>query len=152
MLSWFSALLPVGAPAPDFVLRDDSGQPVSLAERRTKGPVVLVFYPIDETPVCRAQLCEIRDNWGEFQRQGIAVFGVNPGSAASHTKFRRNHNFPFPLLVDEGQNVARLYHANGLVIRRTVYAVGRDGRIAFAERGKPHPSRVLAAITGQSSR
>ncbi len=146
MLSWFSDPLPVGAPAPDFKLRDDAGQTVSLAETRARGPVVLVFYPMDETPVCRAQLCEMRDNWKEFQARGIAVFGVNPGSAASHTKFREKHSFPFPLLVDDGQKVAKLYHANGLVLRRTVYAVGRDGRIVFVERGKPAPARVLKAL------
>ncbi len=148
MFSLFASLLALGAPAPDFTLRDDSGAAVHLADLRGR-PVVLVFYPMDETPVCRKQLCEFRDHWEEFQRRGVAVLGVNPGSAASHTKFRKNQGFPFPLLVDEGKKVAQLYNASGLIIRRTVYGIGKDGRIVFAERGKPDPTRVLAALTAQ---
>jgi peroxiredoxin Q/BCP len=147
MLSWFAALLSLGTQAPDFTLSDDSGLTVRLKEWLAKGPVVLVFYPMDETPGCTAQLCEIRDHWGEYQKRGVAVLGVNPGSAASHAKFRKNRSLPFPLLVDEGKRVAELYGANGIVPRRTVYGIGRDGRIAFAERGKPTPAKVLAALT-----
>jgi len=147
MLSWFAALLSLGSQAPDFTLLDDAGNRVRLTEWLARGPVVLVFYPMDETPGCRTQLCELRDNWKEFERRGVAGFGVNPGSAESHTRFRKNHNFPFPLLVDEGKKVAALYGSNGIVPRRTVYGIGRDGRIAFAERGKPGPSKVLAALT-----
>ena len=147
MLSWFAALLSLGSPAPDFTLPDDSGGRVRLADWLSRGPVVLVFYPMDETPGCTTQLCEIRDHWSEFQKRGVAVFGVNPGSATSHAQFRKNRSLPFPLLVDDGKKVAVLYGANGIVPRRTVYAVGQDGRIAFAERGKPVPSKVLAALT-----
>ncbi len=149
MLSWFAALLPLGTAAPDFTLRDDSGQVVRLADLRGRQAAVLVFYPMDETSGCRTQLCEIRDYWEEFTRAGVAVFGVNPGSASSHTKFRENHHFPFPLLVDEGRKVAGLYNASGWVVRRTVYGIRKDGRIVFAERGKPEPARVLGALTGQ---
>jgi len=146
MLSWFAALLSLGSPAPEFTLMDDSGRAVRLEEWRKRGPVVLVFYPMDETPGCRTQLCEIRDHWKEFEQQGVAVFGVNPGSASSHTKFRKKHGFPFPLLVDEGKKVAKLYGADGIVPRRTVYGIDREGRIAFAERGKPTPAKVLGAL------
>jgi peroxiredoxin Q/BCP len=149
MFSLFAKLLAVGTMAPEFTLLDDAGRSVNLASFRGRAPVVLVFYPMDETPGCRKQLCEIRDNWKEFERRGVAVFGVNPGSASSHKKFRDNHRMPFPLLVDEGQKVARAYAASGIVVRRTVYAIGRDGRIAFAERGKPEPARVLAALSAQ---
>lgn len=151
MLSLFGPeLLPLGSPAPDFSLRDEAGQVVRFSDWRGRAPVVLVFYPMDETPVCRQQLCEFRDNWQQFQQRGVAVFGVNPGSASSHTKFKQNHHFPFPLLVDEGKKVARLYNASGLFIRRSVYGVAKDGRIAFAERGKPEPAHVLAALTAKS--
>lgn len=144
MWSWFADLLPPGTDAPDFTLRDDSGRAVHLAA--CGAPVVLIFYPMDETPGCRAQLCELRDHWDQFRGRGVAVFGVNPGSAESHAKFRANHRFPFPLLVDAGKRVARLYGANGLVPRRTVYAVDAARRIVFAARGKPDPARILTAI------
>ena len=146
MLSWFSALLPVGREAPDFTLLDDTGRPVSLSEHRGRNAVVLVFYPMDETPGCTTQLCEIRDHWQEFSQRGVAVYGVNPGSAESHAKFRSHQKYPFPLLVDTGKRVAESYGANGLVPRRTVYGIDWKGRIAFAERGKPTPDRVLAAL------
>jgi thioredoxin-dependent peroxiredoxin len=73
----------------------------------------------------------------------VHVFGVNPQSAASHENFREKYHFPFPLLVDRGQKVASLYHANGLIVKRTVYRIGPDGIIRFARRGMPDPREVL---------
>jgi len=72
------------------------------------------------------------------------VFGVNPQGLESHAKFRARHHFPFPLLIDKGQKVAALYHANGIVVKRTVYRIDADGFIAFAQRGMPAPRDVLA--------
>jgi peroxiredoxin Q/BCP len=73
----------------------------------------------------------------------VHVFGINPQSAASHRQFREENHFPFPLLVDRGQRVAALYHANGLLVKRTVYRIGPDGVIRFASRGMPAPREVL---------
>jgi thioredoxin-dependent peroxiredoxin len=144
MFAWlFSDPLPAGTPAPEFSLPDDSGHTVSLSTLRGK-TVVLVFYPGDDTPGCTKQLCQFRDDWTEAQAQGVEIFGVNPQSATSHGKFRRKFQFPFPLLVDAGQKVAALYHANGLIVKRTVYRIGPDGRIQFARRGMPSPKEVLA--------
>jgi thioredoxin-dependent peroxiredoxin len=71
------------------------------------------------------------------------VYGVNPGSAESHRKFREKHHLPYALLVDDGKRVAKLYNADGLIVKRTVYLIGKDGKIRFAERGMPKPSDVL---------
>jgi peroxiredoxin Q/BCP len=106
--------------------------------------VVLVFYPGDDTPGCTKQLCQFRDDWSEAQGRGVSVFGVNPQSATKHEKFREKFHFPFPLLVDEDQKVAALYHANGLIVKRTVYLIGPDGVIRFGQRGMPAPHEVLA--------
>ena len=145
MLDWlFSDPLPVGTTAPDFTLPDDSGKLVSLAGLRGKN-VVLVFYPRDETTVCTQQLCEFRDHWPDVQSKNAAVFGVNPQDAASHAKFRGNHQYPFPLLTDEGQKIGELYHTKGLIVKRTVYLIGPEGIIRYAKRGKPEPMEVLAA-------
>lgn len=145
MLDWlFSDPLAAGTAAPDFTLPQQDGKAVSLSKLRGKN-VVLVFYPGDDTPVCRKQLCEFRDQWKEARKQNVLVFGVNPASAGSHLKFQEKYHFPFPLLVDSGQKVAELYHANGLFIKRTVYLVGPDGVIRYAKRGKPDPTEVLAA-------
>ena len=73
------------------------------------------------------------------------MFGVNPQDAATHTKFREHHQYPFPLLTDEGQKIGAAYHAKGLIVKRTVYLIGPDGIIRYAKRGKPEPSEVLAA-------
>lgn len=144
MLSWlFSDPLPVGTTAPDFTLSDQSGRKVTLSKQRGKN-VVLVFYPADETPGCRQQLCEFRDEWKNVKAKNAVVFGVNPGSAESHSKFKSNRQFPFPLLVDEGQAVAKLYSAGGLFVKRTVYLIGPDGVIRYGKRGKPLPEEVLA--------
>jgi peroxiredoxin Q/BCP len=145
MVSWlFSDPLPVGSNAPDFSLPDDSGRDVTLSKLRGRN-VVLVFYPGDDTPGCTRQLCAFRDHWSAATARGVEVFGVNPQGARKHASFRRKFDFPFPLLVDRGQKVAALYHANGLIVKRTVYLIGPDGKIRFARRGMPAPSEVLAA-------
>ena len=144
MIDWlFGKPLEPGAPAPDFTLRDENGKRHTLSDLKGKN-VVLVFYPADETPTCRKQLCEFRDDWEMVKSKNAVVFGVNPGGPASHAKFKQNRSFPFPLLVDDRQQVAKLYAADGLMVRRTVYLIGPDGVIRFAQRGVPAPSEVLA--------
>lgn len=146
MLSFLngSPLTP-GTPAPDFTLHDQDGNAVTLAKLRGKN-VVLVFYPRDETPVCRQQLCEFRDAQPLTASAETLVFGVNPGNEKSHAAFRSRYKLPFPLLVDEGGAVSALYNAKGLLWTvRTVYLIGKDGTIRYAQRGKPVPSEVLAA-------
>ena len=144
MFSLFSKPLAVSSPAPEFTLPDQDGRPVALSSLRGKN-VVLVFYPKDETSVCRQQLCEFRDEWETVKATNAVVFGVNADSANSHTKFRERHKFPFPLLIDKSQQVAKLYSASGLIVKRTVYLIGPDGLIRYAKRGKPLPSEVLSA-------
>ncbi len=144
IIALFSKPLPPGTPAPDFTLADQEGRTVRLSELRGRN-VVLVFYPGDDTPGCRAQLCEFRDSWGQASSRNTLVFGVNPQSAASHSRFRERYELPFPLLVDQGRRVAALYNAGGLIVRRTVYLIGPDGVIRYAQRGKPTPAEVLAA-------
>lgn len=145
MFGWlFSDPLPVGSPAPEFSLTDDAGQTVTLSALRGKN-VVLVFYPGDDTPTCRKQLCEFRDRWEKAAARNVVVFGVNPQNISSHQRFRAKYRLPFPLLVDKGQRVGALYHANGWIVKRTVYLIGPDGIIRYARRGKPAPEEVLAA-------
>jgi len=85
------------------------------------------------------------DNWGKARARGIRVFGVNPQGAQSHAEFREKYHFPFPLLVDKGQKVGELYHASGLIVKRTVYGIDAGGIIRFARRGMPDPEEILAA-------
>ena len=80
----------------------------------------------------------------------MEIFGVNPQSRESHANFRSKYHFPFPLLIDAGQKVAAMYHANGLFVKRTVYRVGPDGVIRFAQRGMPSPRDVIYQTPGTS--
>ena len=76
-----------GKPAPDFELKTDSGETVKLSDFRGK-PVVLYFYPKDDTPGCTTQACGIRDSYGEFKKRGAVVLGVSPDNETSHMKFK----------------------------------------------------------------
>ena len=147
MFDLFAKPLPAGTPAPPFELPDQDGCIIRLAAFRGRN-LILVFYPGDNTPVCRRQLCELRDRDAWLREQNVQVLGINSQNAASHRDFRDRNAYPFPLLVDARQQVSRLYRAAGLMMtRRTVYLVNRDGIIAFSERGKPEPERILAALT-----
>ena len=133
MLDWLLGNpLAVGSTAPAFSLPDEKGRLVSLASLRGK-PVVLVFYPGDDTTICTKQLCEIRDDWSAFQRLGAAVYGINGQGASAHGRFSAKYRFPFPLLVDSGWAVSQAYRAGWGVVRRTVYVIGPDGRIAVVD-------------------
>lgn len=146
MRGWFQGLLAVGTVAPDFELRDESGNPIRLSSFQGVKNVVLVWYPADDTRICTQQLCELRDAWPRLTTGDTVAFGVNPQGAESHDRFRRKHALPFPLLVDRGQKVGQLYGTAGLVARRTVYAIGKDGRVRGAWRGTPSTAEVLLTL------
>jgi peroxiredoxin Q/BCP len=126
-----------GKPAPDFELRDDSGETVRLSSLRGK-PVVLYFYPKDDTPGCTAQACGIRDAYGEFQNAGAVVLGISPDSERSHTKFREKYELPFSLLADTDHAVAEQYGVWGekkyrgktyLGVKRWTFVIDEDGNV-----------------------
>jgi thioredoxin-dependent peroxiredoxin len=146
-----------GAEAPDFTLESDSGDTVSLSQLRGK-PVVLYFYPRDDTPGCTTEACEFRDAWDDVKRTGAVVLGVSPDTVASHRKFKSKFWLPFPLLADPDHKVAERYGAWGersmygrkfQGILRTTFVIGRDGRIKKVfERVKPkgHAAEVLESL------
>ena len=141
----------VGETAPDFSAATETGTTVTRASALASGPAVLIFYPMDDTPGCTAQLCAVRDDTSRYAEAGIAVYGVNGGSAASHAKFVAKHNLTAPLLVDAGNTIATAYDATiGVgplkVVNRTVVGIARDGRVAFYERGSPATDAILAAL------
>jgi thioredoxin-dependent peroxiredoxin len=150
------ANLQIGDQAPDFTLQTAGGDPVSLATALQSGPVVLIFYPMDSTPGCKAQLCAVRDDAAQYQSAGVSVYGVNNGSAASHDKFSHANGFTAPLLVDKDLGVAGAYSAvTGFgrlrMIKRTVVGIGQDGRVAFYKRGSPSTSDILAGVAAPTS-
>lgn len=146
-----------GQPAPDFELPTDSGQRVRLSDFRGK-PVVLYFYPRDDTPGCTRQACSIRDSYGEFEKRGAIVLGVSPDDETAHVKFKQKYGLPFTLLADEGHEVAETYGVwreksfagrKHMGIERSTFIVDPDGKIArVMRRVKPdtHTDEVLAAL------
>src|SRR5215217_4768261 len=145
-----------GSPAPDFTLMSDSGEAVTLSSFRGT-PIVLYFYPKDDTPGCTKQACGIRDAYGEFERAGAVVLGVSPDDESSHVKFKEKYGLPFPLLADADHAVAEQYGAWGektyagrtyMGVKRTTFVVDADGRVSkVMENVKPatHADDVLAA-------
>jgi peroxiredoxin Q/BCP len=148
-----------GAPAPDFELTSDSGERVRLSALRGR-PVVLYFYPRDDTPGCTAQACGIRDAWGEFERRGAVVLGVSADDETSHLKFREKYGLPFQLLADPDHAVAerygvwvekKRYGKTSMGIERSTFVIDADGSVArVLRRVKPdtHARAVLAALPG----
>lgn len=99
----------VGDFAPDFTLKDQHGDIISLSDYRDKANVVLYFYPKDDTPGCTAQACSFRDHFEDFKDHHAVVIGVSSDDETSHVKFASKHNLPFTLLSDHDAKVRKLY-------------------------------------------
>lgn len=100
--------LKVGEKAPEFVSIDQSGEEVKLSDFEGK-PVVIYFYPKDNTPGCTLQACNIRDNYAELKERGIVILGVSADTEAKHQNFIRKFRLPFPLLADVDKELLNLY-------------------------------------------
>jgi peroxiredoxin Q/BCP len=146
-----------GSKAPDFTLPSDDGDKVSLKSLRGS-PVVLYFYPKDDTSGCTTEACEFRDAWADVKASGARLYGVSPDSLKSHEKFRAKFDLPFPRLADEDHTVAEafgvwaeksMYGRKYMGILRTTFIIDEAGRIARVfEKVKPagHADEVLAAL------
>ena len=146
-----------GEPAPDFTLRSDAGDDITLSSLRGR-TVVLYFYPRDDTPGCTTQACGLRDVYGELQERGATVLGVSPDTEASHVKFRDKYGPPVPLLADPDHEVAErygvwvernMYGKKSMGIKRSTFVIDGEGNVARAMLGvKPddHADKVLAAL------
>jgi peroxiredoxin Q/BCP len=147
-----------GKPAPEFELESDSGETVRLSDLRGK-PVVLYFYPKDDTTGCTTQACGIRDAWGEFERAGAVVLGVSPDDVGSHVKFREKYALPFHLLADTDHSTAEDYGVwkektyagkTYMGVERSTFVIDENGVVTKEMRKvKPdtHADDVLAALS-----
>ena len=147
-----------GQAAPDFTLLSDAGESVSLSSFRGS-PIVLYFYPRDDTPGCTAQACAIRDAWAEFERKGAIVLGVSPDSPKDHVKFKEKYGLPFTLLSDEEHEVAdaydtwvekTMYGKTYMGMQRSTFVIDADGNVAKIMRNvkaDEHADDVLASLS-----
>ena len=127
-----------GEKAPAFTLSDEQGNRVELSELQGK-PVVLYFYPRDDTPGCTKEACAFRDRYQDIQQLGAELLGVSTDSAESHVKFRDKYELPFPLLVDQDHAVAEKYGAwreknmygkKSMGVQRSTYLIDAGGKVA----------------------
>jgi thioredoxin-dependent peroxiredoxin len=148
-----------GGPAPDFELATDTGERIRLSGLRGR-PVVLYFYPEDDTPGCTTQACELRDQYSLFRERGAVVLGVSPDDEASHARFREKYSLPFTLLADPGHRVADDYGVwvernrfgrKSMGIERSTFVIDEHANVARALRrvkSEGHAERVLEALPG----
>ena len=134
----------VGDIAPAFSLPGTGGRNYSLSEFAGK-PLVIAFYPGDDTPVCTKQLNSYNDGFEEFENLDAAVVGISAQDVSSHEAFATKHGFRFPLLSDVDKAVAAAYGTLGPLgfPRRSVFVVGADGRLTYVH-------RALAGVTYRS--
>jgi thioredoxin-dependent peroxiredoxin len=147
------------SPAPDFELKDETGKERKLSDYRGK-PVVLYFYPKDDTPGCTTEACSFRDGFSAYQEKNITILGVSPDTVKSHQKFKEKYHLPFTLLADPDHKVCELYGVWGKKkmygkeydgVFRTTFVVDGNGKIKKVfENVKPqeHATQVLEAISG----
>jgi peroxiredoxin Q/BCP len=150
-------MLNIGDQAPDFTLKNDAGEDVSLSALRGK-PVILYWYPRDDTPGCTVEACSFRDAYAEFQHAGAVVLGVSTDNTRSHQKFKTKYSLPFPLLSDPDHQVAEQYGVWGPKkfmgrefegINRITYLIDADGIVKQVwPKVKPegHADEILQAL------
>jgi peroxiredoxin Q/BCP len=140
-----------GKPAPDFELLSDEGEKIRLSSLRGR-PVVLYFYPRDDTPGCTKQACGIRDAYDAFREQGAVVLGVSTDTQAAHVKFKGKYGLPFTLLADPDQQTAEDYgvgREGGRTFERSTFVIDSDGvvrKIMRRVNPEKHAGQVLAAL------
>jgi peroxiredoxin Q/BCP len=126
------ATVDVGARAPGFSRRAHDGRELDLQSLISKGPVVLYFYPKDETPGCTAEACAFRDIHSELQEAGATVIGVSADDEGSHRDFAAHHKLPFPLIADEDRSLRNAYGVKktlGVFDGRKTFVIDTDGVI-----------------------
>jgi peroxiredoxin Q/BCP len=120
----------IGLPPPDFTSTDQDGKPVHLADLKGH-PVVVYFYPKDETPGCTKEACSFRDAWTDLQKKGVVIIGISTDSAASHKAFASNHQLPFTLVSDPDGVIAAKYGVPVTLgfTKRQSFVIGVDGNV-----------------------
>lgn len=151
--------LAAGDQAPSFTLPDQDGEPVSLQDF-AGAPVVVYFYPKDDTPGCTKEACQFNDNLHAFSGAGVPVVGISADGASKHQAFRAKYGLTFPLLTDADHSVGEAYGAWGektlygkksIGVIRSTFLIGPDGTVTRAwyhVKADGHAGKVLAEVQG----
>ena len=146
-----------GKPAPEFTLADQQGNKVTLSKLKGS-PVVLYFYPKDDTPGCTKEACAFRDGFADYKKAGAVILGVSPDDSKSHAKFAEKFDLPFPLLADHEKQVweaygvwkeKSMYGKKYMGVERTTFVIDKKGIVAkiFPKvKVDGHSAAVLDAI------
>lgn len=147
------SMIDAGAAAPDFELPDQNGGLVRLSGFRGKSPVVIYFYPKDDTTGCTIEACKFRDEFKKFLAAGAEVIGISDDSTQSHGKFVSKYKLPFTLLSDKGGSVRKLYGVKktfGVIPGRVTFVIDRAGvvRHTFSSQSQAarHVEEALKAL------
>ena len=155
-------MVEVGKPAPDFSLLDQNGKKVTLSKLKGS-PVVLYFYPKDDTPGCTTEACSFRDESTAFKKKGAVILGVSPDEPESHAKFAKKFELPFPLLADDENKTClaygvwkekNMYGKKYMGVERTTFVIDGKGiiRQVFAKvQVDGHSAAVLEALDATRS-
>ena len=150
-------VIKAGVEAPDFTLLDETETQHKLSDYRGK-PVVLYFYPRDDTPGCTVEACSFRDDYPEYGKAGVVILGISPDTPKKHAKFKEKYHLPFSLLADQDHKVCERYGVWGRKKRmgreydgvfRTTFLLDREGKIVKVFENvspKGHSAEVLAAL------
>lgn len=150
-------MLEVGTQIPDLKGKDQNGEPIALQEYKGK-PIILFFYPKDNTPTCTKEACNLRDNYALLQEQGFEVIGVSIDNEKSHQKFIAKYELPFPLIADtdhafvEGYGVwgeKSMYGKKYMGTYRTTFVIDKEGKISHVfpkVKSADHTQQILKAL------
>jgi thioredoxin-dependent peroxiredoxin len=150
-------MVETGKHAPDFTLVDQHGNKVTLSNLKGS-PVVLYFYPKDDTPGCTKEACAFRDEFADYKAAGAKILGVSPDPVGSHAKFVKKYELPFPLLADTDHSVCELfgvwkeksmYGKKYMGVERTTFVLDGKGivrRVFSKVKVDGHSSAVLEAV------
>ena len=147
----------IGDKAPEVLGKDEQGRDIRLSDYRGR-KLVLYFYPKDNTSGCTAEACSLRDHYGELLGAGYEVVGVSKDSAASHQKFKANHQLPFPLIADVDKSLMeamgawgekKMYGRKTMGTIRTTFIINEEGIIEQILAGKQiktkeHAQQILS--------
>jgi thioredoxin-dependent peroxiredoxin len=129
-------MLKIGSKAPDFRLQNENEKWVTLSDILAQGPVMLVFYPGDFTPVCTKQLCSYQTAHGEFGKYGVNIVGISHNTPAEHQRFRQKYGFLFQLLSDPERKTFEEYEVVSKLLfgmrSRGNYLIAKDGTILYS--------------------